>query len=166
MIDNFLGVQGQMWTETVRNEGIFDELMYPNLIFLAEKAWSQQDEWTKDLLNPEIDNLMNKEWSDFVNTLGHRTLHHLPILFGGVDFDLPKPGAIISDDTLFVNSIFPGMNVRFTRDGSVPSSEDELYIGKTLISPSEVVVLRAFDKTGRGGRHIQAEKINMMRNDE
>ncbi|MEC7878096.1 MAG: family 20 glycosylhydrolase [Bacteroidota bacterium] len=166
MIDNFLGVQGQMWTETVRNEGIFDELMYPNLIFLAEKAWSQQDEWTKDLLNPEIDNLMNKEWSYFVNTLGHRTLHHLPILFGGVDFDLPKPGAIISDDTLFVNSIFPGMNVRFTRDGSVPSSEDELYIGKTLISPSEVVVLRAFDKTGRGGRHIQAEKINMMRNDE
>ena len=58
------------------------------------------------------------------------------------------------------------MNVRFTRDGSVPSSEDELYIGKTLISPSEVVILRLFDKNGRGGRHIQAEKINMMRNDE
>ena len=51
---------------------------------------------------------MNKEWSYFVNTLGHRTLHHLPELFGGVEFDLPKkPGAIIIDDTLFVNSIFP-----------------------------------------------------------
>ena len=37
MIDNFLGIQGQLWTETVRNEGIFDELMYPNIIFLAEK---------------------------------------------------------------------------------------------------------------------------------
>ena len=33
MIDNFLGIQGQLWTETVRNEGIFDELMYPNIIF-------------------------------------------------------------------------------------------------------------------------------------
>ena len=156
MINNFLGVQGQLWTETVRNEGIFDELMYPNIIFLSEKAWSHQDKWTEDLLNPEIDNLMNKEWSYFVNTLGHRTLHHLPVLFGGVDFDLPKPGAIIIDDTLFVNSIFPGMDVRFTRDGSVPSSDDELYIKETYISESDNVILRLFDKKGRGGRHIVA----------
>ena len=156
MINNFLGVQGQLWTETVRNEKIFDELMYPNIIFLSEKAWSHQDKWTEDLLNPEIDNLMNKEWSYFVNTLGHRTLHHLPVLFGGVDFDLPKPGAIISDDTLFVNSIFPGMDVRFTRDGSVPSSDDELYIKEIYISESDNVILRLFDKKGRGGRHIVA----------
>ena len=156
MINNFLGVQGQLWTETVRNEKIFDELMYPNIIFLSEKAWSHQDKWTEDLLNPEIDNLMNKEWSYFVNTLGHRTLHHLSVLFGGVDFDLPKPGAIISDDTLFVNSIFPGMDVRFTRDGSVPSSDDELYIKEIYISESDNVILRLFDKKGRGGRHIVA----------
>ena len=156
MIDNFLGIQGQLWTETVRNEGIFDELMYPNIIFLAEKAWSQQDEWTKDLSDPEIDNLMNKEWSYFVNTLGHRTLHHLPELFGGVEFDLPKPGAIIIDDTLFVNSIFPGMDIRFTRDGTIPSSDDELYIKESYISESENVILRLFDKKGRGGRHIEA----------
>ena len=156
MIDNFLGIQGQLWTETVRNEGIFDELMYPNIIFLAEKAWSQQDEWTKDLSDPEIDNLMNKEWSYFVNTLGHRTLHHLPELFGGVEFDLPKPGAIIIDDTLFVNSIFPGMDIRFTRDGTIPSSDDELYIKESYISESDNVILRLFDKKGRGGRHIVA----------
>ena len=160
MIDNFLGVQGQMWTETVRNEGIFDELMYPNLIFLAEKAWSQQDKWTEDLLNPEIDNLMNNEWSNFVNTLGHRTLHHLPVLFGGVDFDLPKPGAVIINDTLFVNTIFPGLDVKFTRDGTIPSSDDELYIKETYTSESDNVTLRLFDKNGRGGRYIVAMRYD------
>ena len=160
MTDNFLGVQGQMWTETVRDEGIFDELMYPNLIFLAEKAWSQQDKWAEDLLNPEIDNLMNNEWSNFVNTLGHRTLHHLPVLFGGVDFDLPKPGAVIINDTLFVNTIFPGLDVKFTRDGTIPSSDDELYIKETYISESDNVTLRLFDKNGRGGRYIVAMRYD------
>ena len=154
----FLGIQGQLWTETVRNEEIFDELMYPNLIVLAEKAWSQQDQWTKNLSSQNIDEIMSKEWSYFVNTLGHRILNHLSLLFGGVDFDLPKPGGIIKNDTLFVNSIFPGMEVRYTRDGSIPSPEDELYIKEIKVLTSELIVLRSFDQTGRGGRHIVVTK--------
>ena len=73
MKSNFLGIQGQLWTETVRNEKIFDELMYPNLVVLAEKAWSQQDQWTKNLSSQNINEIMTKEWSYFVTTLGHRT---------------------------------------------------------------------------------------------
>jgi len=158
MESNFHGIQGQLWTETVRNEEIFDELMYPNLIVLAEKAWSQQDQWTKNLSSQNIDEIMTKEWSYFVNTLGHRTLYHLSLLFGGVDFDLPKPGGIIKNDTLFVNSVFPGMEVRFTRDGSIPSPDDELYIKELEVLSSESIVLRLFDQTGRGGRHIIVTK--------
>ena len=160
MESNFLGIQGQLWTETVRNEEIFDELMYPNLIVLAEKAWSQQDQWTKNLSSQNIDEIMSKEWSYFVNTLGHRTLNHLTLLFDGVDFDLPKPGGIIKNDTLFVNSVFPGMEVRFTRDGSIPSTEDKLYIKEIKVLSSESIVLRSFDQTGRGGRHIVVTNKN------
>jgi len=154
MESNFLGIQGQLWTETVRNEKIFDELMYPNLIVLAEKAWSQQDQWTKNLSIQNIDEIMSKEWSYFANTLGHKTLNHLSLLYGGVDFDLPKPGGIIKNDTLFVNSVFPGLDVRFTRNGSLPSSDDELYTKEFKVLSSELIVLRLFDKTGRGGRDI------------
>lgn len=158
MKSNFLGIQGQLWTETVRNEEIFDELMYPNLIVLAEKAWSQKDQWTKNLLSQNIDEIMTKEWSYFVNTLGHRILNHLSFLYDGVDFDLPKPGGFIKNDTLFVNSVFPGMNVRFSRDGSIPTSEDELYLKEIKVLPTESIVLRSFDQTGRGGRHIVVSK--------
>ena len=158
MKSNFLGIQGQLWTETVRNEEIFDELMYPNLIVLAEKAWSQQDQWTKNLLSQNIDEIMTKEWSYFVNTLGHRILNHLSFLYDGVDFDLPKPGGIIKNVTLFLNSVFPGMNVRFSRDGSIPTSEDELYLKEIKVLPTESIVLRSFDQTGRGGRHIVVSK--------
>ena len=158
MKSNFLGIQGQLWTETVRNEEIFDELMYPNLIVLAEKAWSQQDQWTKNLLSQNIDEIMTKEWSYFVNTLGHRILNHLSFLYDGVDFDLPKPGGFIKNDILFVNSVFPGMDIRFSRDGSIPTSEDELYLKEIKVLPSESIVLRSFDQTGRGGRHIVVSK--------
>ena len=158
MKNNFLGIQGQLWTETVRNEEIFDELMYPNLIVLAEKAWSQQDQWTKNLSSQNIDEIMTKEWSYFVNTLGHRILNHLSFLYDGVDFDLPKPGGFIKNDILFVNSVFPGMDVRFSRDGSIPTSEDELYLKEIKVLPSESIVLRSFDQTGRGGRHIVVSK--------
>ena len=154
MESNFLGIQGQLWTETVRNEEIFDELMYPNLIVLAEKAWSQQDQWTKNLSSQSIDEIMRKEWSYFVNTLGYRTLNHLSLLYDGVSFDLPKPGGIIKNDTLFVNSVFPGMDVRFTRNGSIPSPDDQLYLKEIKVLSSESIVLRSFDQTGRGGRHI------------
>ena len=158
MKSNFLGIQGQLWTETVRNEEIFDELMYPNLIVLAEKAWSQQDQWTKNLLSRNINEIMTKEWSYFVNTLGHRILNHLSFLYDGVDFDLPKPGGFIKNDTLFVNSVFPGMDIRFSRDGSIPTLEDELYLKEIKVLPSESIVLRSFDQTGRGGRHIVVSK--------
>ena len=66
--------------------------------------------------------------------------------------------AFIKNDTLFVNSVFPGMNVRFSRDGSIPTSEDELYIKEIKVLSSESIVLRSFDQTGRGGRHIVVTK--------
>ena len=48
------------------------------------------------------------------------------------------------------------MDIRFTRDGTIPSSDDELYIKESYISESDNVILRLFDKKGRGGRHIVA----------
>ena len=54
----------------------------------------------------------------------------------------------------FVNSVFPGMDVRFTRNGSIPSPDDQLYLKEIKVLSSESIVLRSFDQTGRGGRHI------------
>ena len=53
-----------------------------------------------------------------------------------------------------MNSVFPGTDVRFTGDGSKPSSDDELYTKEIKVLSSELIVLRSFDKTGRGGRDI------------
>ena len=153
-VNNFKGIQGQMWTETVRNEEILDELMYPNLIFLAQRAWSKRDEWTNNLDDELIDRNMNKEWSYFVNTLGKRTIHHLSYLFGGVSFDLPKPGAVLIDGKLHVNSILPGLEIRYTTNGSIPDKNSKVYTTQVPIS-SDNITLRTFDRNKRGGRFIK-----------
>ena len=46
------------------------------------------------------------------------------------------------------------MDVRFTRNGSIPSPDDQLYLKEIKVLSSESIVLRSFDQTGRGGRHI------------
>ena len=42
---NLLGLQSQLWTETVRSVSIFDELLLPNLPVFSERAWSIRPHW-------------------------------------------------------------------------------------------------------------------------
>ena len=43
--DNIIGVQSQIWSETIVNEGILDYMFMPNIIVFSQKAWSQDDSW-------------------------------------------------------------------------------------------------------------------------
>ena len=69
---------------------------------------------------------------------------------------MPKPGAIIINDTLKVKVNFPGLDVRFTRDGSEPNINSELYNLPIFTDKSDKILLKVFDKTGRGGKSIKA----------
>ena len=40
-----MGVQSQIWSETIRNEGILDYMFMPNILVFSQKAWSHDDSW-------------------------------------------------------------------------------------------------------------------------
>ena len=88
--------------------------------------------------------------------MGQRILPITSSLFGGVKYHLPKPGAIIINDTLKVKVDFPGLDVRFTRDGSEPNINSELYNSPSYVDENDKIVLKVFDKTSRGGKSIKA----------
>ena len=69
-IKNFLGIQSQLWTETVIDNNIFDELFVPNIIVFAEKAWGKKSKWfsLKNFENQK--NKMNLEWNQFTSFIG------------------------------------------------------------------------------------------------
>jgi len=151
--DNLIGIQSQLWTETVTNDRILEQMLVPNLIVFAERAWAKQPNW---ILNttPTQKQKMLKEWNYFLNLLGKRTLPVLHHRFPEILFDLSKPGGVIENDTLYVRSQFPGLQVRYSLDGSVPNQTSKLYQYPILIDSDDVVILRSFDTQLNGGKSI------------
>lgn len=151
--DNLIGIQSQLWTETVTNDLILDQMLIPNLIVFAERAWAKQPDWISNTPAKQEQKMM-KDWNRFLNLLGKRTLRILNHQFPKFIYDLPKPGGIIKNDSLYVRSPFPGLEVRYSLDGSVPNHTSKIYQHPILVDFDEVVVLRSFDAQLNGGKPI------------
>jgi len=156
--DNIIGIQSQIWGETIVDEDVLDYMFMPNIIVFSQKAWSQDDSWMS-ISDKEIKNqTLEIEWNKFTNNLGQRVLPIVDEIFGGLSYDLPKPGGIIVNDSLYANTVFPGLDIKYTLDGTVPDSNSENYTTPVKIKTDDVVHLRLFDKKGRGGNDIKVDK--------
>jgi hexosaminidase len=151
--DNLIGIQSQLWTETVTNDRILEQMLVPNLIVFAERAWAKQPDWISNTA-PTQKQKMLKEWNYFLNVLGKRTLPVVHHRFPKILYDLPKPGGVIENDSLYVRSQFPGIQVRYSLDGSVPNQTSKIYHHPILVDSDDVVVLRSFDSQLNGGKSI------------
>jgi hexosaminidase len=65
-IINILGIQGQLWSETITNEDYFDEMINPRLAALAEIAWCSEakrswSQFRSSLLN-NMEHLVKMGW--------------------------------------------------------------------------------------------------------
>ena len=156
--DNIIGIQSQIWGETIVDEDVLDYMFMPNIIVFSQKAWSQDDSWMS-ISDKEIKNqTLEIEWNKFTNNLGQRVLPIVDEIFGGLSYDLPKPGGIIVNDSLYANTVFPGLDIKYTLNGTVPDSNSENYTTPVKIKTDDVVHLRLFDKKGRGGNDIKVDK--------
>jgi hexosaminidase len=154
---NFLGIQGQLWTETAFNEDILDELLMPNLIVFSERAWASSPEW-----HQEADAVMQKKWSFsdwniFSNTLGQRLLPLISHWYPTLNYHLPKPGAKIIKGKWQVRSYFPGLEVHYNFTDREPTVTDPIYTSAIDSTNAPQLHLRVFASDGRGGRSIQTK---------
>ena len=156
--NNIIGIQSQIWSETIRNEDILDYMFMPNIIVFSQKAWSQDPEWMKISDKTKREFTLEFEWNKFTNTIGQRVLPIIDNIYGGLSYDLPKPGGIIKNDSLYANSVFPGLNIKYTLDGSLPDIESMNYNNPVKLNKDDVINLRLFDDKGRGGYPIQVDK--------
>ena len=156
--DNIIGIQSQIWSETIRNEDILDYMFMPNIIVFSQKAWSKDPKWISVQDKNEREITLDYEWNKFRNTIGQRLLPMIENIYGGLSYDLPKPGGIIKNDSLYANSAFPGLSIKYTLDGSLPNSESMNYKNPVKLNQDDIVNLRLFDNKGRGGYTIQVDK--------
>lgn len=151
---NIRGLQGQLWGETLRTSRRMEYMAVPRLLSLAERAWAQQPNWATmeniDRLRTERDSA----WAAFANRLGQRELPRLSIRAPEWAYRLPPPGAVIENGRLKANVGLPGLPVRYTTDGSKPTSASPQYTSPVSVESDATVKLRTFDTLGRGGRTV------------
>jgi len=63
---------------------------------------------------------------------------------------VPLPGAVVKDGMLYANVEFPGLEIRYTTDGSEPTGQSQLYTKPVKVEGQ--VRLKSFVNGGRFSR--------------
>ena len=151
--ENILGVQAQLWSETILNPEMLEYYLLPKLVGFAETAWSRERVWETTEDEEFRNRQVEEQWNVFANTLGQRELPRLAKLFGGYNYRIPTPGAVLKDGFLEANVEFPGLSIRYTTDGSEPDQGSALFTERINVGV-DPVMLKAFDAAGRSSRTV------------
>ncbi|MEY3350258.1 MAG: hypothetical protein RIQ50_369, partial [Bacteroidota bacterium] len=147
---NILGIQGQLWSENIRSAADLEYSAFPKMLGLAERAWSTDPQWATEKDPARSSELYNEAWSVFTNTVGKKELFRLNYFQGGAEFRIPTVGLKIIDQRVHANIQLPGLVIRYTTDGSEPTSSSKLYTAP--VAEKGILRFKAFDSKGRSGR--------------
>jgi hexosaminidase len=151
-IQNIRGLQGQLWSENIRGREQLEYMAFPRTIALAERAWAGDPSWA-DIDDPAKRQLARtRDWNQFANRLGQVELPRLDHFPGGVHYRLPPPGASERGGLVAANVAFPGLQIRYTTDGSEPTAGDELYKAPFRVVMPQTIHFKSFDTRGRTSR--------------
>lgn len=117
------GIQGQLWSETVRSDEQAEYMIYPRLLALAERAWHQADwqvpydfngkKYSKDsqVFSDTLRQKRDAQWLGFSQTIGQKELAKLEL--AGVFYRLPTVGAKIEAGVLSATSAIKGLPIEY-----------------------------------------------------
>lgn len=157
---NILGLQGQLWTETVNEERLWEYMVMPKLLGLAERAWQGQPRWAQEADSTAREQMRLEAWNEFANRIGHTELARLDRLYPEINYRIPPPGAVIEEDQLRANISLPGLTIRYELDGSEPTETSPEFTGPVDISENDRPRLAAFSTTGRSSRTVEAVRTD------
>jgi hexosaminidase len=133
--ENILGIQGQVWSETIRTEEQVMQMMFPRLLPLAERAWHKAS-WEGKRIDEKR---FTSDWAQFAATLSEKELAKL--VAKGISVRLPVPGAIYEDGKLLANSAFPMLTIQYSIDNGATWTN---YAGPTSLKADAKVLLRTY----------------------
>ncbi|RHW77978.1 family 20 glycosylhydrolase [Colwellia sp. RSH04] len=137
------GIQGQLWSETVRSQQQAEYMIFPRLLALAERAWHSAD-WavpydysgkiydrTTQYFSSELQQARDKQWLAFSQTIGKKELAKLDK--AKVFYRVPTPGAIWEQGQLKTNIALKGLPIEYQESkGLWLSVEERVPLNKPL----------------------------------
>ena len=138
--DNIIGVQAQLWGETLRSFDQVQYLMLPKMMGVSERAWTAVPSWSKDLSDVASYNEARHQYNLKIGT------RELPLLNNlGYNFRVGPPGIKLVDGMLHINTQYPDELVTYTLDGSEPTIESARWTSPVPVnSQPQVIKAKAF----------------------
>jgi hexosaminidase len=146
---HILGIQGNLWSETIGGDGRLDYMLVPKLFGLAERAWAADPDWARERTAARSDSAFRDAWSQFVNVVGKRELPRLERELPDLNYRIPTPGLTVQGGMVYSNLEIPGFTLRYTTDGSDPAAQSPVVTGP--IPFRGTVSVAAFTESGRKG---------------
>ena len=146
---HIVGIQGNLWSETLGAEGRVEYMIAPRLLALAERAWAADPDWAKERDPAKSAALFRDAWSRFVNVVGQRELPRLDREVPALVYRIPTPGLQNDGGTVRCSVELPGFTLRYTTDGSEPTVRSAVVRGPIALRGT--IRVAAFTTTGRKG---------------
>jgi hexosaminidase len=121
-----LGIQAQLWGETVRSNAQANYMLFPRLLAVAERAW-HTPAWAEEYkagvgysastghFDQTQTKAMQVDWLNFSHVLTTKAIPQL--IADGIQPRVPLPGAEVKDDMLVMHAAFSGLQIEYQLDG-------------------------------------------------
>lgn len=149
---HILGVEAQVWSETIKGKDMMEYYILPKLIGFAESAWTKERVWETIENKSQRTPVILEGWNAFANDLAKKELPRMAYLNGGYNYRIPPPGAILDHGELRANTEYPGLVIRYTTDGTEPTAGSDVYNGPVKVNGN--VRLKSFDVSGRSSKVV------------
>ena len=151
---NILGLQGQLWGETIKGMEMLEYYYLPKMLGLAQRAWQGMPAWA-EITDPEKrETARVQDYSAFLQRVAGREFMRMEAASPAFHYRIPPPGITQRGDSLLMNSIYPGMTIKYTLDGSEPGWDSPTYTAP-IRGSFPVVRAKIFNSTGRSGLESQ-----------
>ena len=140
-----LGVQAGLWTELMQFPPRFSEYqVFPRLCAVAETGWSAKED---------------KNYEDFHSRLVNK--HYDRLYSMGIAFRVEPPKVVYEDSELKVTLPYPSAVVRYTTDGTEPTSTSKVYSGKIITNTPEDFRFSTFFSRDLHSIAVAAENVTL-----
>ncbi|WP_236975846.1 family 20 glycosylhydrolase [Membranihabitans maritimus] len=153
--ENILGIQGQLWSETVSTFSALQYYLVPKAFGLFERAWNASPKWE----GKPSSRSFATDWENFRYNIGKYQIPMLKSVYDDkINYRLAPPGGKIEKEQVLANAYWPGVTIKYTTDGSEPDGNSKTYTEPiTLSNDFQVIQLKAFDQSGYSSRTVIVE---------
>lgn len=147
---HILGVQGNLWGESMQRPYDHNYMLFPRLFAIAEVGWTANEQ---------------KDYNDFIrrteyafNRLDAMKVNYAPSMY---NITISHQGNVLSSDLhLSLSSDVENIDIYYTLDGSNPTNKSYLFTDAFPITVTSTIKAQAF-KNGEAVSRISIKTINL-----